>query len=80
MSFSFLVMRYTKNVADNIFDNLNKEYHDKIIYFMRELIDTLSVSKNVIVHVMKEENSFDQDEILPNYLLISLKKNKTYIL
>ncbi len=73
-------MRYTKNVADSIFDNLNKEYHDKIIYFMRELIDTLSVSKNVIVHVMKEENSFDQDEILPNYLLISLKKNKTYIL
>ncbi len=55
-NFIFLVVEYTKNAADRLFNAIKKEYCHKNMYVLCDLIDTLSVFKNVSVYATKEEN------------------------
>ena len=76
VNFIFLVVGHTKNAADRLFNALKKEYRHKNIYVMSELIDTLSVSKNVSVYATKEEDFLDWDEYLSMFYASFIGKIK----
>ena len=64
VQFLFLVVGYTKNAADRLFNMLQRFYRLQILFTMRQLFKALAASDSVIIHPDTAEYFFDWDNFL----------------